>query len=794
MRLCLTSTTVLLWLAAASASAQVNATVVTPPGAKAETADSPRLPIRRVALYKNGIGYFEHLGQVRGRQEVRISFTSGQLNDVLKSLTVLDLDGGRIAGVGYGVRDLLERQLGEDAFLSPKTNSLTEFLSALRGARIEVRSGAGPALTGRLLSVERKTRISGGTTLEVDYIALLTDAGELRTTEVSPSFSVRLLERDLPRRMGRYLDTVSQEREPDARDMTIATDGTGARDLFVSYISEVPVWKSTYRVVFDDKAGRKPLLQGWAIVDNTVGQDWEDVELSLVAGAPQSFIQSLSRPIYARRPVVDVAAATNYAPQTYEATLRTGRAVLQGVVRDPNGAAIFGAMVKAYGAGNQLVGETRTQSDGRYEFTSLPEGEIRLEFLAPGFQTEVQPGVMVALGRPQHKDAVLSVGNIAQAIEVSASPSQLQTSSASRARLRPSAPASPQSPGSGNLTQAVGQALSSSVAGASAHELGDLFEYKLKERITIRKNQSALVPIVQTPIDAEKVTIWNDSSTSPRPMRGLWLTNSSGLTLDGGAFTVLDQNAFAGEGLVETLRAGEKRLISFATDLALNANSRTSTEKQRVSRVRIGGGILTHEQEIRESKTYTFRNEDTKPRTVIVEHPVRTGYSLRSEPKPEEQTAQWMRFRFPVGAKETRSLVVEEVRMLPATYSISDLEDKTIAVFVGQKTITPEMEKALRGVLARRNATRELEVRSAALEEERERIREDQNRIRENMKALRGSPEEKSLLLRYTQQLNAQEDRLQTLETEIRKAEDAAEQARQELSRYIESLIFEASL
>jgi chromosome segregation ATPase len=153
-----------------------------------------------------------------------------------------------------------------------------------------------------------------------------------------------------------------------------------------------------------------------------------------------------------------------------------------------------------------------------------------------------------------------------------------------------------------------------------------------------------------------------------------------------------------------------------------------------------------------------------------------------------------MRFRFPVGAKETRSLVVEEVRMLPATYSISDLEDKTIAVFVGQKTITPEMEKALRGVLARRNATRELEVRSAALEEERERIREDQNRIRENMKALRGSPEEKSLLLRYTQQLNAQEDRLQTLETEIRKAEDAAEQARQELSRYIESLIFEASL
>lgn len=74
--------------------------------------------------------------------------------------------------------------------------------------------------------------------------------------------------------------------------MVISTTGTGERPLFVSHVSEVPIWKSTYRLVLSTKG--KPLLQGWAVVDSTIGEDWR---LSLVAGASQSFIQNISRSV-----------------------------------------------------------------------------------------------------------------------------------------------------------------------------------------------------------------------------------------------------------------------------------------------------------------------------------------------------------------------------------------------------------------------------------------------------------------------------------------------------------------
>src|SRR5436853_5900202 len=117
-----------------------------------------RLPVRRVVLYKNGVGYFEHLGHVRGSQDVHVDFTSAQLNDVLKSLTVLDLSGGQISGVDYNSEAPLARRLATLSLTLGENPTMAEFLGALRGARLEVRNGNGPALSGKLLSGERKKR------------------------------------------------------------------------------------------------------------------------------------------------------------------------------------------------------------------------------------------------------------------------------------------------------------------------------------------------------------------------------------------------------------------------------------------------------------------------------------------------------------------------------------------------------------------------------------------------------------------------------------------------------------
>ena len=168
---------------------------------------------------------------------------------------MLDLDGGRIAGVAYGTAAPLDRQLGDLRLPSSDKTTLAEFLGALRGTRLEARNGT-TVITGRLLSIERKTRMSGGTTLEVDYLALITDNGEIKTTEVSPSFSVRLLEKGLAGKVDRFLDILSAGRDADVRRMVVSTQGSGERSLFVSYISEVPVWKATYRIVLNSERQR----------------------------------------------------------------------------------------------------------------------------------------------------------------------------------------------------------------------------------------------------------------------------------------------------------------------------------------------------------------------------------------------------------------------------------------------------------------------------------------------------------------------------------------------------------
>jgi hypothetical protein len=346
----------------------------------------------------------------------------------------------------------------------------------------------------------------------------------------------------------------------------------------------------------------------------------------------------------------------------------------------------------------------------------------------------------------------------------------------------------------GGFGGGVSSARAYSEAAARGQELGDLFEYKLKEPITIQKNRSALVPVVQSAIGAEKVSVWNEQAGLRRPQRALWITNSSGLTLDGGSFSVLEEETFAGEGIFDPIRPDEKRLVSYATDLALNVSSTQGSEQQRVSRVLVHRGMMTQESEVREKKTYTFRNEDSSPRTVVVEHPVRAGYQLRGTAQPVETTAAWMRFRLDVGAKQTAALVVEEAQPRVVSYSITNINSPLVATFVQERSIDKSVEDALRKVLAQKDAIAALQEQRNARDEETQKIYDDQQRLRENVKALKGSPEEKALLQRYVQQLNTEETRLETLRKEIAELEAKIEGAQADLDRMIEELSFDVKL
>ncbi len=788
------------------------------PAPGTQTERSAKLPVRRVVLYKNGVGYFEHQGRVRGNQETTIDFTSGQLNDVLKSLTILDLGGGRITGVSYNSEAPLAQRLGKLRLpLGPET-TVAQFLGAMRGARLEVRNGAS-VMSGRLLSVERKTRISGGTTLEVDVISLVTDAGEVRAAEMTPSTTVRIAERDLNEEVGRYLGLVASTRQQDLRRMVVSTAGTGERRLFVSYISEVPIWKTTYRLVLPSKAGAKPLLQGWAIVDNTVGEDWEDVELSLVAGAPQSFIQQLSQPYYSRRPVVPLPEAAELTPQTHQATLIGGYGRLMGQVVDPSGAVVPGARVNVSDESGAQVAQGTTDYAGNYSFSSLPDGNYRVEFESPGFKKFVVQNLAIERNWVS-QNATLEVGTVSDTVTVMAESNAVNTNSAlSNRTSRNVGSGRGLGSGSGLGGRGVGSGEGAGVAGgmlggpaaspsplstgaaraamlaaAQGQELGDLFEYKMKERVAIRKNQSALVPILQTEITAEKVSLWNATSGSSRPRRALWLTNSSALTLDGGSFSVLEDETFAGEGLMEPMKPAEKRLLSYAADLGVIVDAKQESERQRVTRVRIVRGVMIHSREERESKAYVVRNEDTVPRTVVIEHPVRGGWKLGEGLTPVETSAGFHRFRLTVEPKKTATLTVPESHPLETRHQLTNLDEDQIKLFLSQRSINAQVEAALRPVVEQKGRVSALEAQVTEREEERDRIFDDQQRLRENLKSLKGSAEEKALTQRYTKQLDEQENRLDALRAEITDLEKRKQQAQAELDKMIQELTLDVNL
>ena len=327
---------------------------------------------------------------------------------------------------------------------------------------------------------------------------------------------------------------------------------------------------------------------------------------------------------------------------------------------------------------------------------------------------------------------------------------------------------------------------------AETTEVGDLFQYKLKDRVTIRKNQSALVPILQTRIDAEEVSVWTPSQISA--LRALWLDNTSNLTLDGGTFNVLEGDAFAGEGIMEAIKPGEKRILSYAADLGILVDAKEKPQSQRVTKVLIAHGVMTQMTEERSERTYTVHNRDTSPRTLLIEHPARTEWKLTKDEVPVESSTSYHRFRLTVEPTKTASLVIKEYRPISTRYQISSVNDDHIKYFLDQKMISPEVEQSLRKIIAQKNEIANLGVEAASRKTQIISISENQQRVRENMKALKGSAEEKTLTERYARELNEEEDRVQSLQKEIADLQGKRANAQRTLNEMIEGLQMETTL
>ena len=681
------------------------------------------LPVRKVVLYKNGVGYFEHSGPVSGNQKVAIDFTSPQLNDVLQSLTVLDEGGGRIAGVNYNSTTPLAEQLKSLSLGMSDDPTSTELFQALRGQRVEVTGAPGATITGRLMAIESRTEKVGGpatdtdsaTTIDKFYLTIVAAPGAVRVIELTPQLSVRLIDANLQGQLDRYLELLSTTHANGLRHLTLDALGQGLRQLRVSYISEVPVWKSTYRMVFPREANGSAIVQGWAVVDNTVGADWDNVQLSLVAGAPQSFIQPLSQPLYTRRPEIPIATEAQTTPQAHEAaemeSLPSPAAVPQAKAKQA--AQVPGANFGLAGMG--------TNSGGGIGY-GTGSGS------AGGFASS--HGAVSANGVYRASDA-LQEGDV------------------------------------------------------STNTFDDFFEYALTQPVTIHKNESAMVPILQQELPAEHVTLWSEREN--KPLRAVWLENKSKLTLDTGSFSIFESGEFAGEGLLDPIHPGEKRLLSYASDQAVRVKVTARDGQRTLHHVEVQKGVIIETHMDAASVTYSASNSADVDRVVLLEHPRRTnGWTLDEGLKAEETSPNLYRFRLPVAAHSTATLEVGERGPEKRRVDLNPNQDQTGYLLDLVKRVPDALDR-LKPVIDAQTALAKLNLDIDKSKQAEATAAADEARDRENLTALKGNDASK----RFVDELNRAEDLLQTTRKQTADLELQKQSAIDKLNTLIASLSFD---
>jgi hypothetical protein len=197
---------------------------------------------------------------------------------------------------------------------------------------------------------------------------------------------------------------------------------------------------------------------------------------------------------------------------------------------------------------------------------------------------------------------------------------------------------------------------------------------------------------------------------------------------------------------------------------------------------------VIQQAEDRQTVTYNVRNEDTDPRVLVIEHPVRADWTLGGTVSPVETTAAFYRFRVVIAPKTTATMAVEEVHPVESRFSVSTIDEDIVAVFVKAQTISASLEASLREVLTRKSEIARLTAEATGRQNELSRIGIDQQRLRENMQALKGSREERELLQRYVRQLGDQETLLAAVRAELEKLTAALQQAQAEFAAFIDSL------
>ena len=634
------------------------------------------LPVREVVIFKNGVAYFERAGELKPGETARLDFKAEDMNDVLKSLTITDRSGAKINSVRYDASESVEKRLENFPFTVGPETSLAKFLDQMKGATLNLTLGnqnvAGAIVSARLIKADKDTP-------EREVIVLLMDSGEIRSFDLGAASAVKFADPKLDTQLKDYLAVLSQARSKDRRSIYIDATSSAAGEMIARYTTPSPVWKSSYRLIFSSDA--QPTLEGWAIVDNTTGDDWNNVHLSVVSGKPVSFITRLYEPRYVDRPEAELAENRPVAPVVSEG-------VIGGVAMAP----------------------------------------------AP------------PMARMAKKSAMLS----AETTEVSPESSVAVT--------------------------------------AEGREEGELFSYSFASPVTVKKGESAMLPFLQQKITARKLLIYSENF-GLHARNAAELTNSTGKTLDGGPITVYDAGSYAGEALAETIKAGDKRLISYGVDLGTRITTAFDSSRDLVREIHLSRGMLTTRSAIQETRTYSIRNVDAQPKTLIIEHAERPGYRLLDQ-KPFETTANAYRFEVKLAPSATQTFAVREERVYDQTFAVSNASPDQLVTWTQNKSLSDAARRQLAAIAQKKRDIAANDAAAAQTGAELKDLTQDETRLRENIASLSKVSGQQEQVQSYARELAGAETKIAALrdrQSQLRRARSAMQT---ELDTLIENADF----
>jgi len=657
------------------------------------------LKVRKIVVYKHGVGYFEREGKVTGDQQVALTFKTAQMKDLLKSLYAVDLNGGRIATISYDTKDPLSKQLEDILIQVPEENTLTQFLTQLKGARIEA-TIAGEKITGSVVGIEPIHKQTKDGMLTSYKLVLYAEGGKIQPIDLLEAQSLKLLDEGLQKDLARVLDIHLKAKYADRKSVVLNATGQGERSIRVGYIIETPIWKTSYRLLFADND--KPLLQGWAILENTTDEDWDQVDVSFVAGSPMSFIMDLYTAYYPQRAEIPVGVTAAPKPQPMELAEKAAAKVPMA----PSAA---------------MGGRGRASAD------ALRKGD---------FGADREEGL-------------------------------------ARREMRK------------NLVEELESAVAPAMAGV---DVGDLFAYQSREKVSVKRGQAALVPILSERVDGGERILFYRGSVSSKPMNSYYFKNSTGLTLEAGPVTVFDGSTCVGEGLMrKVLKKDMKDMIPYAVEAGVSIDRKVNQRSDPVTKGTIANGVLTMTYTQNTESVYSIRSQLGKDTVLYLDHPRAGGFKLAEPAKAEEEVDNHYRFRIEVKAGQTAEFKVRETMPASSTISLMGTPAETIRFYLQQRFLTETAKAFLAQLIATQGEIGRLRQRENDLSAERTRITEDETRTRQNLGVLRdNAPAELELRKKYLAQLEKSETRLEQIRDEAKQAAASRQQLESELGKKVQ--------